>query len=475
MIDRPALSPARVNDDLTRFTLSPPAWFAPVALALTLLAATGFAAVGLLAMVGLQLLGYTHVHQWAILITHLVFWVGISHAGVMISAILRLTQAEWRRPITRAAEVLAIFALLTAALFPVIHTGRLWRTLYWVFPYDFSRDLWPNIRSALVWDVSAILTYLSGTVLFVYVDLIPDLAVLRDRTIGWRQAIYSALALGFRGTHRQWQVQRSAGLLLSALILPVFVSVHSTVAWDFAMAIQPGWHTTILAPYFVVGAVHSGVAGVVTVMVILRAALGLQAYIRPEHFDVVGRIQIVVALGWLFFFLCDFYFGLFARHELELRVWELRLFTPPWSYLFAIFLVTVFLVPFPLWLFRRCRRSVTIMLVTSLLVNVGMWLERFVLIVSPLSLKQPFVFTWVETYVPSASSCSPASSQSSPSGTSRKASSPSAPSASAAAPSRPPSTSETMNRGSPPSHQGHQDDTKESSLGASLVPLVPWW
>lgn len=400
MRTRPDIPAARINDDLLRFTLRAPGWFWPVVGVLGLFVLSGLASIGLMMALGLGLLGYSNVQQWSILITHLVFWVGISHAGVMISAILRLTEAEWRRPITRAAEVLAIFALLTAAVFPVIHTGRLWRTLYWVFPYDFSRDLWPNVRSALIWDVSSILTYLSGTVLFVYVDLIPDLAAIRDRTEGWRHGLYGLLALGFRGTHRQWAVQRAAGLLLSALILPVFVSVHSTVAWDFSMAIQPGWHTTIFAPYFVVGAVHSGVAGVVTVMVLLRRWLHLERYIRLEHFDIVGRIQLVVALGWLFFFLSDFYFALFRREELELRIWELRLFVPPWNVLFGIFLLSVFVIPFPLWLFRRGRTSLTVMFWTSLLVNVGMWLERYILVVTPLSVKQPFVFTWVETYVP---------------------------------------------------------------------------
>jgi molybdopterin-containing oxidoreductase family membrane subunit len=396
----PDLAPNRINDDLLRFSLRPPSWFMPAVVLLGLAVAAGFASIGLMIAFGLHFLGLTHVQQWSVLITHLVFWVGISHAGVMISAILRLTQAEWRRPITRAAEVLAIFALITAAMFPIIHSGRLWRTMYWVFPYDFSRDIWPNIRSALIWDVSAILTYLTGTILFVFVDLVPDLAVIRDRTAGWRHSLYGVLSLGFRGTARQWQIQRTAGSLLSALILPVFVSVHSTVAWDFGMAILPGWHTTILAPYFVIGAVHSGVAGVVTVMAVLRRALHLEQYLRREHFEVVGRIQLIVAFGWLFFFLSDFYFAIFAQRELELRIWELRLFTPPWNVLFAVMVLTVFLIPVPFWLFRRCRLSVPIMFWTSLSVNVGMWLERYILIVTPLSLKQPFVFTWVENYVP---------------------------------------------------------------------------
>jgi Ni/Fe-hydrogenase subunit HybB-like protein len=398
---RRELSPTTVNEHLLAFVLArPPGWFWVAAILLGLAVGAGLASIGLMIVYGLQLLGYTHVQQWSVLITHLVFWIGISHAGVMISAILRLTQAEWRRPITRAAEVLAIFALLTAAVFPIIHTGRLWRTAYWVFPYDFSRGIWPDIRSALIWDVTAILTYLTGTLLFVYVDLIPDLAVVRDRTGGWRRRLYGALALGFRGTVRQWKLQGAAGILLAALILPVFVSVHSTVAWDFGMALLPGWHTTVFAPYFVIGAAHSGVAAVVTTMIVLRGALKLGDYITLEHLDVIGRLQVAIALGYIFFFLLDFYFGLFAREPLELRIWELRLFEPPTNILFFIQVLATFLIPFPFWLLRRCRRSLAIMLATSILVNVGMWLERYLLIVTPLSLKQPFVFTWVETYQP---------------------------------------------------------------------------
>lgn len=400
MQTQPDLAPPRVNDDLLRFSLQGPGWFWIVAGLLALGVAAGVACIGLMIAFGLQLLGYTHVQQWSILITHLVFWVGISHAGVMISAILRLTHAEWRRPITRAAEVLAIFALITAALFPIIHTGRMWRTAYWIFPYDFSRNVWPNVRSVLVWDAAAIITYLIGTVLFVYVGLIPDLAVARERASGWRRSVYGVLSLGFRGSTREWKMQRVAGALLSALILPVFVSVHSTVAWDFGVALLPGWHTTILAPYFVVGAVHSGVAGVVTVMVALRLLLGLGQYIRAEHFEIVGRVQIAVALGWLFFFVCDFFFALIGADPMEVRLWELRLFTAPWSILFAIFMLTVFVIPFPLLLFRRFRSSIAAMFWISISINVGMWLERYILVVTPLTLKQPFVFTWVDNYVP---------------------------------------------------------------------------
>ncbi len=400
MQERAALSPAQINGDLLHFALKTPRqfWIALGVLGAIVLA--GVVSEGFIVVLGLQLLGLTNTVYWSVFIANFVFWVGISHAGVMISAILRLVYAEWRRPITRCAEVLTIFALATAGLFPLIHTGRVWRTIYWVFPYDFTRNVWPDVRSALIWDPSAIVTYLIGTILFVYSDLLPDLANARDRSAGFRRRVYAVLSLGFRGTVRQWRLQTIAGILLASLILPVFVSVHSIVSWDFSMAILPGWHSTIFAPYFVIGAIHSGVAGVVTVMVLVRRFLRLEDYIRPEHFDAVGRLQVVVAASWLFFFLMDFYFGIFSREAAEIEVWNLRLFTPPYSALLLVMIITGYLIPVPLWLFRRCRRSVRIMFWTSLAVNVALWIERYMLVITPLSYKEPFTFTWVTAYKP---------------------------------------------------------------------------
>ena len=397
---RRTLTATQINQDLLAFVLRTPRWFWLVAGALLLVVGGGvLSEVGII-FFGLQLMGLTNTVYWATFIANFIFWVGISHAGVMISSILRLTHAEWRRPITRAAEVLAIFSLVAASIFPLIHTGRVWRTMYWIFPYDFTRNIWPNVRSALVWDPSAIVTYLTGTILFVYIDLIPDLAVARDRSTGWRRALYRPLAMGFVGTQRQWRIQTVAGQLLSGLILAVFVSVHSIVAWDLAMAIDPGWHSTVMAPYFVIGAVHSGVAAVVTTMVLLRFALHLEDYITHEHFDTIGRLQLVVSLAYLFFFLMDLYFGLFQRDPVEVSLWQLRLTTPPTSWLFYLQVLTALCIPFPFWLFRRCRRSVPVMFAVSLVVNVGMFLERYLLVVTPLSYKHPFTFLWVPTYVP---------------------------------------------------------------------------
>jgi molybdopterin-containing oxidoreductase family membrane subunit len=270
MQDRKDLTDKQINDTLTNSILRTPLhWYILTGFFATIVL-LGFVAVGILANRGLGMTGMNRPVYWGFFITNFVFWIGISHAGVMLSAILRLAQAEWRRPATRAAEVLTVFALGTAAMMPIVHLGRMWR-FYWVFPYDWARGIWPDIRSPLVWDPHALSTYLIGSSLFIFVALIPDFAVLRDKTSGMAHSIYGALSMGFRGTVRQWRLQAIAGIILSALLLPVFVSVHSIVSWDFGMAMAiPAWHTTIFAPYFVIGAVHSGVAGVITVLILLR-------------------------------------------------------------------------------------------------------------------------------------------------------------------------------------------------------------
>ncbi|MCZ6867652.1 MAG: polysulfide reductase NrfD, partial [Chloroflexi bacterium] len=350
---------------------------------------------------GVGVTGLNRPVFWGFFITNFVFWIGISHAGVMLSAILRLSKAEWRRPATRAAEVLTVFSLMTAVLMPLIHSGRPWRLMYWVFPYDFQRGLWPNIRSPLIWDPSAVNTYLICSIMFVFIALIPDLAVIRDRSTGMRRAIYSVMALGWRGNPRQWKLQAIAGILLSALILPVFVSVHSIVSWDFGMAVAvSSWHSTIFAPYFVIGAVHSGVAGVVTIMIFMRWMFHWEEYIRREHIDALGRLLIVIALGWFYFFAMEFMFGIYGQETDELATRTLQVFGAPWSWWFLTFLIAAFFFPVPLWLFRNVRRSFLLMAITTISVNIGMWLERFLIIVPGLARKQGFTQAWY-TYSPS--------------------------------------------------------------------------
>ena len=396
-----ALSSSEVNRDLLRSILNTPRWFWPAVGILSLVVLAAAITIGVMVDKGL---GITHLNRpvmWGFFITNFVFWIGISHAGVMLSAILRLAKAEWRRPATRAAEVLTIFSLMTAMIMPIIHTGRPWRIMYWAFPYDFARGIWPDIRTPLIWDPSAILTYLTSSTLFVLVALIPDFAVLRDHTTGIAHRVYSLLAMGWEGNPRQWKLQIIAGVLLSALILPVFVSVHSIVSWDFGMAVAvKSWHSTIFAPYFVVGAVHSGVSAVAFVMILLRYIYGWQDYIRHEHIDALGRLLIVVATGWFYFFVMEVIFGIYGREADEIAVrsyqfneWPINL----WTY---IFVGTTYFLPVAIWLSRSARRNLWLMSIACISVNIGMWLERFLIIVPGLAKRQVFTFTW-NSYTPS--------------------------------------------------------------------------
>jgi Ni/Fe-hydrogenase subunit HybB-like protein len=402
MQERVNLSEREINRDLLRPVLTTPLWWwIAVGFFATVLGVVSVAGVYLV-WKGPGVFGLNRPVMWGFMITNFVFWIGISHAGVMLSAILRLAQAEWRRVATRAAEVLTIFSLLTAMQFPVWHSGRPWRTMYWEFPYDFARGIWPDVRSPLVWDPSAIFTYLTSTILFVFILLVPDLAIVRDRTTGIRHKIYGVLALGWRGTARQWKLQLIAGVLLSAIILPIFVSVHSIVSWDFAIAIAvEGWHATIFAPYFVIGAVHSGVSGVVTVMILLRWLFRWENYIRGEHLDALGRLLIVIATAWFYFFFLEFMMGLYTGHGSEVALRTMQVGQWPFSLLFVVFIFCSYLIPVPLWLFRNVRRSAVLMFWTTILVNIGMWLERFLIVVPSLMRKQSLTFNW-GAYAPSA-------------------------------------------------------------------------
>ena len=393
------LDQKQINDDLLSGVLKTPRWWLPAVAFLGLVFITGAGAYGYMLNQGVGVTGLNRPVMWGIYIVSFVFWIGISHAGIMISAILRLTHAEWRRPITRAAEILTVFSLL-AALFsaPLVHEGRPWRAFLptpWILPYDFARGIWPNIRSPFVWDPSAITTYLTASSLFVFVALLPDLAVIRDRSTGLRHSIYSFMCMGWRGNPRQWKLQAAAGILLSALVLPVFVSVHSIVSWDFAVQIgTEGWHSTIFAPYFIIGAIHSGVAAVATVMVLMVWLWKWDRYITPDHMDAIGRLLIIVATTWFFFFFLEWVFALYTLEKTEIALRELQIFQWPWSGLFVVFIVTAFFIPVPLWLFRRVRRSFLLMFITTILVNVGMWLERFLIIIPGLMRRQPMIFDW---------------------------------------------------------------------------------
>jgi molybdopterin-containing oxidoreductase family membrane subunit len=350
---------------------------------LSAIALWGLIAWGYQIHVGIGVAGIQRPVFWGFYLVDFVFWIGISHAGTLISAILRLTDADWRKPVTRAAEAITVFALMIGGMFPLIHLGRAW-LFYWLFPYPNSRLLWPNYRSPLMWDVTAISTYLTGSVIFLYLPLIPDVAQLAERATGWRLLMYQWLALGWSGSDREWHALERAMKLMAGIILAVAVSVHSVVAWDFAMAIAPMWHSTIFAPYFVVGAIFSGLAGLIVALNIIRRALHLEQYLLPHHFQNLAKLLLLMSLLWLYFTFAEHLTVWYGNEPKEMNVFGARLrgrFAPE----FWVMVFVNFVVPFVLLGIRRLR-SVTTATVASVGVLLGMWLERYLIIIPTLSL-----------------------------------------------------------------------------------------
>ncbi len=319
---------------------------------------------------------------WAWDITNFVFWVGIGHAGTLISAILLLFRQKWRTSINRAAEAMTIFAVLCALLYPTIHVGRIW-VIYWVFPLPNQMDTWPNFRSPLLWDVFAVSIYGTVSVIFWYTGLIPDLATIRDRAkTRLKRWIYGALALGWRGSQRHWDHYEIAYLVLAGLSTPLVLSVHSIVSMDFAVSQLPGWHTTIFPPYFVAGAIFSGFAMVVTLMVVCRWAFGLQQIITLRHFDYMAKIILVTGCMVGYAYATEFFTAWYSGNRYEFEMFFNRAFGDyAWAYWTMV--TCNVLSPQLLW-FSRVRKSIAAMFVVSILVNIGMWFERFVIIVTSL-------------------------------------------------------------------------------------------
>src|SRR5688500_18904746 len=289
-----------LSDDLVRPLFNTSVWFYAVVLAAGTVVACGAAAWGYQLWNGIGVSGKRWPTFWALYLTNFVFWIGISHAGTLISAILRLVNAGWRRPVTRCAEVITVFALMIGAMFPIIHLGRPWLA-FWLFPYPSERLIWPNFRSPLVWDFFAINTYLTGRLLFLFLSMIPVIAVIRDISSGLCHQLYRVLALGCRGTPKQWHRLETAMQIMAIAIIPVAVSVHTIVSFDFSMAPVPMWQTTIFGPYFVAGAIFSGIAALLIAMAALRRFLHLEAYLHPVHFQNLGKLMLVMALLWGYF------------------------------------------------------------------------------------------------------------------------------------------------------------------------------
>jgi Ni/Fe-hydrogenase subunit HybB-like protein len=344
---------------------------------------------------GLHITGLTHPVMWGFYITAFVFWIGIAHSGTLISAILFLFRAEWRTSVARAAETMTIVAVMTAGIFPVLHLGRPWR-FYWLIPYPNQRHLWINFSSPLVWDAFAIGTYFVVSVLFWYVDLIPDFATVRDHSRGWQRVVYGWLAVGWEGTAGEWKHLRTLYALLAALITALVVSVHSIVSWDFAVAIVPGWHSTIFAPYFVAGAILSGLAMVLTLLIPGRYLLGISDYVTVDHLEQLAKLVLTMSLIVTYSYASEFFFAWYKGEAYDRAQYLFRI---GGSYSPLFWLTIVCNSVAPLALFRRStRRDLTTLFVLSLAINVGMWTERLVIITASLA-HEYNVYSW-GTYRP---------------------------------------------------------------------------
>jgi Ni/Fe-hydrogenase subunit HybB-like protein len=346
-------------------------------------------------VLGLGVGGWTRPVMWASYITNFVFWVGIAHCGTLVSAILFLFRSHFRRAVYRVAEAMTVFGVLTAGLFPILHVGRPWFA-YWLFPYPNQRQLWPNFRSPLEWDVFAVSTYLTLSTIFFLVGLMPDVAVARDRArhpvLGW---IYRVMAMGWTGSNRQWRHYYGAYLFFAALCTPLVLSVHSVVSWDFAMSQNPGWHNTIFAPYFVAGAIFSGVALVIQLLIVIRKAFKLQHLVTVDHLEKLAKLVLLTSTIVGYSYLTEIFMAWYGPSEAERAIFLSRYFGHFGWAAWTMFGCNV-IVPLALW-FKPVRRSTTALFVLMIFVNVGMWFERFVIIVT--SLARSFEpYTWDVNY-----------------------------------------------------------------------------
>lgn len=340
--------------------------------------------IALVISTGMGLLGVNHPVAWGTMIITFVFWVGIGHAGTLISAILFLFRQKWRTSVARTAEAMTVFAVMTAGIFPLMHTGRPWLD-FWLFPYPNQRGpMWVNFRSPLLWDVFAISTYATVSSVFWLVGMIPDLATVRDRAKNvWRQRIYGALSMGWKGTAKNWSQFEMIYLVLAGLSTPLVLSVHTIVSFDFAVSGLPGWHTTIFPPYFVAGAIFSGFAMVITLMSLVRIGFPkFKDYITIDHMEVMNKIIMMTGLMVGYAYGMEFLIAWYSGNEYERYVFMNRALGPyAWSYWIMIFCNVCAAQIF--WV-RKFRRSIPVMFVVSIFVNIGMWFERFVITVTSL-------------------------------------------------------------------------------------------
>lgn len=387
-----------VTDKISAIALArrtPLGWYVGFLMAFSLVLLL-FASVGYLFMRGTGIWGLNMPVAWGFAIVNFVWWVGIGHAGTLISAILLLLRQQWRTSINRFAEAMTLFAVACAGLFPLLHMGRPQKFFY-LIPYPSTTGAWPQFRSPLVWDFFAVSTYATVSLLFWYIGLIPDLASLRDRAKQpFARIAYGILAMGWRGSAKHWSRYEQAYLLMAALATPLVVSVHTIVSFDFAVGVTPGWHTTVFPPYFVAGAIFSGFAMVITLAVPLRAVYGLHDFVTSRHLDNMAKVMLVAGLIVAYGYLVEIFVAFYSGHEAERFMFMNRL-QGPYAFWYWLLIVCNVIVPQLLWS-TAIRGNTLVLFVISLVINLGMWLERFIITV--VSLHRDFLPSSWGMYVP---------------------------------------------------------------------------
>ncbi len=345
-------------------------------------------------------IGQTNLHPpifWSAYIASFVYWIGVSHSGTFISGALRLTHAQWRQPVTRMAELMTIISVMIATLFVFFHLGRVWRW-YYLIPYPNQREIWPNFRSPLMWDAIAVFTYATASTIYLYLPLIPDFALARDRIGDWRKRFYAVLCLGWKGTQREWELLNTTIRIITPLIVMVMISVSSIVGWDFGMSLVPGWHSSIIAPYFVVGAIHSGLGVVAIGLCVMRRTYRLEGYIRPEHFDKIGKLLVVTTLSLAYLYFADqltVWYGNIPDDMAVLRAMVSGVYATP----FWIMLVLIYVIPLSTLTFPAFRRWPLGMMLVGIGINLGMYIERMLILLPPLA-RPRLTYNW-SSYFPS--------------------------------------------------------------------------
>jgi molybdopterin-containing oxidoreductase family membrane subunit len=380
-----AMTYEKVNNDILR-TLEPPSfgWYILFLTAFSTMLVGAFTWHNQI-LEGIGMSGLSNRVGWGVYITDFVFWVGIAHSGTLISAILFLFRARWRVAIYRISEAMTVFAVATAGLFPILHLGRLWN-FYWLLPYPNQRFLWVNFKSPLLWDVFAVSTYLTVSVLFFVTGLIPDIAAARDQATGFRKVLYTITALGWKGTNRQWRHYVAAYGFFAGMATPLVLSVHSVVSWDFAMSNVVGWHTTIFPPYFVAGAIFSGMGMVLTITIPLRKAFHLEEYLTIWHYEKMAQLMIFTSGIVTYAYASEFFIAWYSNNPFERYQFWFRPFGDEWGSLQVAFFTMIIcncVFPITLW-FKKLRRNLAWLFFISITTNIGMWFERFNIIVQSL-------------------------------------------------------------------------------------------